>query len=185
MIQSLQLLAFLSIALLMLVPSLRAQDEGAMLGNSANFWQPADGLYLVLQQSVDMGALRDADREEIILVNDYHFLENKPDDPPIFMILPRNPDVPLLLREPPVAGRDDNDKPMLNLALADEQAEALRHFTEKHLNETAAIVIGGRVVSAHTIKAVITGGSMQITRCDENSCDFLSIELMKNVQDEE
>ncbi len=152
------------------------------LGDKSHAWKPLNGLYLVLDQSVDIADLREAGREEIVLVNNYKFLEEKGDDPPVYMVLRREPDVPLVLKESPVAGKDDRDKPMLQLNLADEHVETLRRFTEEHLDQTVAIVIAGEVVSANKIKAVITGGKIQITRCDDNACGYLFLELNKSVE---
>ncbi len=152
------------------------------LGESTHSWKPQNGLYLVLDKNTDIAALREAGREEIVLVNDYKYLEEKTGDAPEYMILRRQPDVPLILAASPVAGKDKDGKPMLNLTLADEHVETLRSFTEANLEQTVAIVINSEVISAHKIKAAITGGKLQITRCDDNACEYLLLELRKNVE---
>jgi hypothetical protein len=168
-----------SLALLFFVQTASAQSVGLSGGNQ-KVWKPMNGLYLVLDQSIDIADLREAGREEIVLVNDYKFLEEKPEDPPVYMILRREPDVPLVLASSPVSGKDKDGKPLLNLSLAEEHVETLRRFTEENIGGTVAIMINAEIVSAHTIKAAITGGKLQITRCDKNSCEYLLLELKKD-----
>jgi hypothetical protein len=168
-----------SLTLLLFVQAASAQSIGLSGGNQ-KAWKPMNGLYLVLDQSIDIADLREAGREEIVLVNDYKFLAEKPEDPPVYMILRREPDVPLVLATRPVAGEDKDGKPLLNLSLAEEHVETLRRFTEENIGGTAAILINAEIVSAHTIKAAITGGKLQITRCDKNSCEYLLLELKKD-----
>ena len=43
-----------------------------------------------------------------------------------------------------------------------------------------AIVIGGAVVTVHKIKAAVSGGRLQITRCSKYGCHMLFTELQKN-----
>jgi len=107
-------------------------------------------------------------------------MKEKSDDPPVNKILRREPDVPLILQESPVAKNDERGKATLHLFFADEHVNTQRLFTEENLGHPAAIVIGGKIVIAHTIRAVILDGKNQIPWCGKSACEYLFMELNGN-----
>ncbi len=68
---------------------------------------------------------------------------------------------------------------MLNLT--EEAKEQLKVFTTKHLKRLTTIVVGGEALTKHQIKNVIDGGYLQITRCTDNACELLYVQLQDNV----
>ncbi|HEY6160435.1 MAG TPA: hypothetical protein VI112_04405 [Bacteroidia bacterium] len=92
--------------------------------------------------------------------------------------------VPIRLSAPPDTAYHEernNTKLMLNLTKA--SGDDLERFTGKYLGHRVAIVIGGQVTTMHGIKAKITGGKLQITRCTDNACEKLYFELKDNVEE--
>lgn len=71
----------------------------------------------------------------------------------------------------------------VSLVLPADQAPRLASFTERHLGGRVALALGGEVVSAHGVKAVIRGGAMQISRCSPRGCDLLLVRLARRRAD--
>jgi hypothetical protein len=91
--------------------------------------------------------------------------------------------VPIRLSAPPdTAHHEERNNTKLMLDLTRESGDALEDFTGRNLGRRVAIVIGGQVTTMHGIKAKITGGKLQITRCTDNACEKLYYELKDNVQ---
>lgn len=86
--------------------------------------------------------------------------------------------VPLVLARAPRATPIPDGRVGLDVALDAAHVEALRSFTARHLGQRVAIVAGGEVVSAHQVKAVIAGGTVQISRCSPRGCERLLTRLV-------
>jgi len=97
------------------------------------------------------------------------------------LLVGSQPDVPLDLAKPAVSGKTDDGKTFVRLSLAPEAAERLETFTANQVGKgsSVAIIIGGRVVTRHKVRAKIEGGKLQISCCAENACEF----LLKNLED--
>ena len=102
-------------------------------------------------------------------------------EPPEYLIVGTRPDVPLDLADSPTSGKDAEGKAFVNLTLAPEASRKLSDFTAKHAEEGAsvAVIIGGRVVTRHKIRAKIEGGQLRVSCCGKGACEF----LLKNLED--
>ncbi|MBK8233489.1 MAG: hypothetical protein IPK72_23660 [Candidatus Eisenbacteria bacterium] len=151
-----------------------------------------DGFYAVLGQAaseagadslaaaaVATGAAA-AGQARLLLPYD-HIYTPDPEEPREWLALALEPYVPLLLDREPELGMSEKGFASLSIALDPKHTALLERFTRDHLNQSVAIVIGGEVVTKHTIKAVITGGQVQITRCTDNACEVLRTRLLDRV----
>lgn len=152
----------------------RSNDHKPVLSN---------GLYLVVASDRIKKHLLPPQDDQIVVLNDFRFLEPLERETPIFLKLQKAPFVPLLINGKPVEDKEEgSNKPRLQLTLEDGQIEPLKQFTTKNLGKTVAIVIGGDVVSTHKIRTAITGGRLQITRCTKHGCETLFTRLLKKRQ---
>jgi hypothetical protein len=141
----------------------------------------ADGLYLVLRSAREAKSLEPIADTEKLVANDFHLLEAAEREPVLYMVLQTKPFVPLLLGANPKEDKEESTgKPRLQLELAEGEKAPLEEFTREHFGGTVAIVIGGDVVTFHKVKAVITGGRLQITRCTKHGCEVLYTRLLKD-----
>ncbi len=67
----------------------------------------------------------------------------------------------------------------LSVQLALEAGKRLEDLTRSRINQPIAVVVGDRIVSAPTVRSVITDGKAQITPCEDESCETLVRELSK------
>lgn len=95
------------------------------------------------------------------------------------VVVQRTDFVPLQLREPPTKTPDPTERTRfwVSVSLSDEAAAQFETFTERHLGEAVAIVVGGEAITVHGIRAVIKGGKVQISRCGDDGCQILFREL--------
>lgn len=90
--------------------------------------------------------------------------------------------VPLELEKPPVTEQQTEEKKKLLLTLTPAASEKLKTFTAVHVMQRVAIVVNGEVLTVHKIKEPITSGLLQITRCNDNACERLYVQLKGNVK---
>ena len=92
--------------------------------------------------------------------------------------------VPMQLKEQPEKLPDATDRTMfwLGISLTPSASELLEAFTRDYLGQRVAVVAGGEVITMHTIKEVITGGKVQISRCGDRGCEILFQELEDNIE---
>ncbi|MDX1477178.1 MAG: hypothetical protein R3301_05700 [Saprospiraceae bacterium] len=90
--------------------------------------------------------------------------------------------VPLQLDRAPERVRQADDRSHLFLTLDGKSRKRLKRLTRKHTGGRVAIVIGGEAVTMHKIRTPITGGRLQITRCTDDACNYLFLELRDNVR---
>jgi hypothetical protein len=100
-----------------------------------------------------------------------------PAPPREFLALSPEVDVPFVLASAPSVGESDKGFASLEVTLAPDSARALEAFTRARMGHRVAVVIGGEVVSTHGVKAVVTGGRLQVTRCTDNACELLRTRL--------
>jgi preprotein translocase subunit SecD len=140
-----------------------------------------DGLYLVLKSSRVRSELGSSAKNCVVVANDFHLLEPEEREPTQYLLVQRNPFIPLHLGTDPVEDTEQRSgKPRLSLQLAADQKQPLEEFTRQHQGETVVIVIGGEPVTSHKVKTAITGGALQITRCTKHGCETLFTTLLKN-----
>lgn len=140
-----------------------------------------DGLYLVLRSDRDPQKLQPLRQKEVEVVQDFHLLEPEEREPAIHHVLQVQPSIPFELEESPREDTEEGtNKPRLNLRLKENQIAPLEAFTEEHLGQTVAIVIGNEIVTTHKVKSAIKGGRLQITRCTKHGCETLFTRLLKD-----
>ncbi len=67
----------------------------------------------------------------------------------------------------------------LTIQLAPEAAKRLEDLTRSHMNRRIAIVVSEKIVSALTVRSVITDGKSRVTGCKDGSCEALLRELSR------
>lgn len=139
-----------------------------------------NGMYAVVAEGSDEATASTAagTAAHVVLINDGRYTGSTI-DPPEWLALSPDPFVPFVLASDPELGQSEKGFASLQLSLAPQNAKILKDFTQEHLNGTVAIVIGGEVVTRHKVKAVITGGKLQITRCADNACEMLRTKLLE------
>ena len=85
---------------------------------------------------------------------------------------------PLDIEGKPQVNRDARGS-WLAIQLAPAAAKRLEDLTRSHMDRPIAIVIGDRILSAPTVRSVITDGKARVTPCEDESCATLLRELSK------
>ena len=92
--------------------------------------------------------------------------------------------VQLELEDNPKAEQDTEIKKRLLLSLTKKASESLKTFSVKYLMKKVVLVIDGEALTIHKIKEPLTSGLLQITRCNDNACEKLSLVLKDNVKND-
>jgi hypothetical protein len=137
-----------------------------------------NGLYLVLAQHPGPGAAP-AHGGQMISFHPDFLEEDEKGEPPVLEVAAGDY-VPLLLAVPPESVAQTEQRRMLLISLEPQAAERLADFTERYLDRSAAIVVGGQALAMHRIRARIEGGKLQITRCTDRACEYVYYELGGN-----
>ena len=85
--------------------------------------------------------------------------------------------VPLEMEGDPIAEKQTGSKKLLSITLSKSAAEKMKNFTSKRVMKQVAIVINGEVITMHKVREAITGPGIQITRCDDNACEYLFVKI--------
>lgn len=85
---------------------------------------------------------------------------------------------PLAIEGKPEINRDQRGS-WLMVQLAPEAAKRLEDLTRSQMNRRVAIVVGGRVLSAPTVRSVIADGKARIVPCEDEACAALLRQLSK------
>lgn len=136
----------------------------------------ATGFYLVHDEAEVASELEPRDEGERIVVYDYRFLRDKKPTPK-YLLVGSKPDVPLSLATQPRLFTSQNGFPALDLELTKASAGVLEEVTGANVGRVAALIIDGDVISTHKIRAKITGGALQITRCTDDACEYIFAKL--------
>jgi preprotein translocase subunit SecD len=139
----------------------------------------ANGVYAVLGEGLTPGAVEAGRVPHAVLVYDRKYSDADRTERPKYVSLDTSFFVSLVLAGRPDARKDNSGRTLLNLTLAREHVKTLEEFTRAHLDGRAAIVIGGEIITMHTIRSVIKDGKAQITRCGDDACKALLLELAK------
>ena len=67
----------------------------------------------------------------------------------------------------------------LTVQLAPEASKRLEDLTRSHINRPIAVVVDDKILSAPTVRSVITDGKARVTPCEDESCETLLRELSK------
>jgi len=90
--------------------------------------------------------------------------------------------VPLELETEPTAVPQTESKKLLSITLTAGAAEKIKTFTAQRIMKEAVVVIDGKAITMHKIREAITGPEMQITRCDDNACEYLYVKMKGNIK---
>jgi len=123
-----------------------------------------NGFYRVLRISGERETLLPLGENEILVESSPLFLE--PGEKIRYLVLAKEPHVPLALREKPVKVKDPTErtKSWLQVRLTESAAKDLENFTRANLGTSATMVVGGASLTVHTIRTVMQDGRMQISR---------------------
>jgi len=86
--------------------------------------------------------------------------------------------VPLVVEGKPEVNRSARGSE-LTVQLAPDAARRLEDLTRSHFNRPVAVVVGDKILSAPTVRSVITDGKVRVTPCEDKSCETLLRELSK------
>jgi len=85
---------------------------------------------------------------------------------------------PLVVEGKPEVNRGPRGS-WLKVQLAPEAAKRLEDLTRSHIDRAIAVVVGDKILSAPTVRSVITDGKARVTPCEDESCETLLRELSK------
>ena len=139
-----------------------------------------NGIYLILEE---LEIEPSPNHMGSVVRFDHGFLDSNTEGQPIYLQIDANEMVSLDLAEKPEGIPQEDKRLNLMLTLSENGKQQLADFTTKHLNKRVAIVIGGRAVTKHKVRTVIDGGKLQITRCTDNACEHLLLELKENYRE--
>lgn len=139
-----------------------------------------DGIYLVKRVAKSNKEKLSLSSNELKIEFNQYFKKKTAQDLE-YIIINKKEFVPLKLREQPKTENQADNRKRLMLNLTDKAKEALKDFTTKHLHQLISIVVNGEALTMHKIKSVIDGGHLQISRCTDNACELLYLELQDNV----
>lgn len=139
-----------------------------------------DGFYRVLRTGKKPGKIMPLDKHETGIQFNRKFVAYA-DKNQRYVVVDHSDFAPLQLSTKPDLDKQEDGKHRLLLNLTEDAKAKLAAFTKAHVNESAAIVVGGEALTIHTIREVIDSGKMQITRCTDDACEMLFVELEDNV----
>jgi preprotein translocase subunit SecD len=132
------------------------------------------GFYLVAAEAQTAAALPAANGDQRVVRYDYRLLREAERGQPLYLLLPKVADVPLVLAKAPELLREgENGFPELRLELTAEAGKRLETLTREHLGGRVAFVIDGEPVTLHKIRSVITGGEFRLSRCTDTACQYV------------
>jgi len=137
-----------------------------------------DGFYAVVRREAGTQTPVPTGENELRLR--YHAAFCDAGDPAEDTVVVRpQPFVPLLLKEAPTRTADPTQRTRfwVGVSLTEAAARQFESFTARHLGQSVAIVVGGEVITVHTIRQVIKDGRVQISRCGDEGCQVLFREL--------
>jgi preprotein translocase subunit SecD len=132
------------------------------------------GFYLIRGQADSANGVANTSAGFRVVRYDYRFLQETERETPVYLLLAKIPDVPLVLATTPeLHQKGQNGFPELRLELTPEAATKLETLTREHLGQMVTFAIDGEPVTIHKIKTVITGGQFQLTRCTDTACQYI------------
>jgi preprotein translocase subunit SecD len=137
------------------------------------------GFYLVHAEAPAPEALPAPTGDQWVARYDYKFLREEEREPPKYLLLGNQPDVPLLLANPPKKAKGAGGRTELLIELTGDGASSLERVSREHIGEQVAFIINGEVVSTHGIRSVIRGGEFKLSRCTDNACEFIYARLIE------
>jgi preprotein translocase subunit SecD len=164
-----------------LLAALFLGSSGALTWGQGKAPEPSrklpDGVYAVLHESLKEKDVRPLKDGEALVVNRHRYAKEGDKEPPRFLVVRAAPDVNLDLAGAPKAVKEGEEVVRILLKLRPKAATALERLTSDSVGKPLAIVVGGEVVTQHTIRTVIKGGDVQITCCGAGVANYLLEQL--------
>ncbi|MDH3648251.1 MAG: hypothetical protein OEQ53_01125 [Saprospiraceae bacterium] len=167
----------LSLGLLLTVSSCSNSVRSLQGASSLDF---PDGIYLIERTGDNHKEIYPFASNERRIRFNKEFIE-KTDQDVKYIVINMGEYAPLELREGPKAEAQEDNRKRLMLNLTKGAKEQLKDFTTKHLNKLTTIVVDGEALTMHKIRTVIDGGQLQVTRCTDNACELLYVQLQDNI----
>lgn len=139
-----------------------------------------NGFYLIIEEQADPAKLQKPADDEVIVTYTLDHL-GVTDQPARHYRVKNKPDVSFSLDAKPEVGDKVEGKTTLNVVLGEGNAREFQQFTAANIDRAVAIIIAGKVVTAHKIRTEIVGGKIQITRCGDDACEQLYLWLKDSV----
>jgi preprotein translocase subunit SecD len=141
---------------------------------AANGEKREAGFYLVTAEAESAAALPAASSEQQVVRYDYKYLRENERARPLYLLMPKAADVPLVLAKgPKLQEKGENGFPELLLELTPAAAQKLEKLTREHLGGRVAFVIDGEPVTLHKIRSAISGGQFRLSRCTDTACQYI------------
>lgn len=139
-----------------------------------------DGLYLILNAYSDSTFMPG---KGVVIPFNHDFLDENKKGQPLLLEIDTTEFVKLELAREPQGVEQPDKRINLVLTLSDAAKIQLADFTAKNLKKKVAIVIGGQAVTMHKVREKIDSGKLQITRCTDDACEYLLLELKHNIEE--
>lgn len=138
-----------------------------------------NGAYLLLREASTAQEARVDGVSQIVLTYDRQkYGEATTNQPLSYVSIDPKDFVPLIIEGSPNMTKDGQGKSILSVSLTHASAEKAEAFTRAHLGGKIAMVVDGEIVTLHKIRSVVTGGKLQITRCQDNACEVIRAKLV-------
>jgi preprotein translocase subunit SecD len=85
---------------------------------------------------------------------------------------------PLAIEGKPRVNRDAHGSSLM-IQLTSEAAKRLENLTRSHMGRPIAVVVNDKILSAPTVRSVISDGKARVTPCEDKSCEMLLRQLSK------
>jgi hypothetical protein len=147
---------------------------------TANGASLQNGIYAVLSEASTPEQAKVKGIVNVILPYDHDkYSDVVYNEPLIYVAIDPNSYVPLVFEKAPQVQKDGRGKSVLLVSLKQGNTKMLEDFTRAHLGNLVATVVDGEIISLNKIRAVITGGQLQMTRCTDNACEIIRAKLVK------
>ncbi|GAB4519499.1 MAG: hypothetical protein Tsb004_30540 [Allomuricauda sp.] len=140
----------------------------------------ADGLYRIERSGKEKSTLLPLAPNERIITFNKAFLDSTEREGE-FLVVRVDEFTPLELAQMPRTEDQIDRRKKLFLTMTASAKQQLKEFTSNNLNSRAAIVVNQEALTQHKIRMVVEDGALQITRCTDNACKYLYVELKDKV----
>lgn len=137
----------------------------------------SNGMYAVVGEPVD-SPRAEVGQNQRQLRYDPRMADSQSTDPVQYVTVQTGDFVPLVLATAAEHRKQDDGRILIGVSLAAPYVQKLADFTRTNLGQRVALVLDGEVMSTHKVRTIIDGGRMQITRCDEHSCQRILSKLV-------
>jgi hypothetical protein len=159
--------------------ALRAQTNRSDAPVDQRVTDLPNGAYSVLRETPAPQEARVSGRSQLVLAYDRRKYSDAPTNEPIsYVAIDPNDYVPLIMEGAPEMTKDGEGKSILSISLTRTNAVRAEAFTRAHLGGRIAMVVDGEIITLHKIRSIITGGKLQITRCQDSACEIIKAKLV-------